>query len=64
MLFAIKLYSCKDIFKHIRKKHGIDIYDVARLFENLKTNYNKTSLDITLTKSGKQGHFLPTFAKA
>ena len=64
MLFAIKLCSRKDIFKHIKKKHGKDISDVVKPFENLITKYEKTSLDIAFIKSCKQEHLLPTFAKA
>ena len=63
MLFAVKLYSRKDIFKHIKKKHGKDISDIVRPFENLKTKYEKTSLHIAFIKSCKQEHLLPTFAK-
>ena len=36
MLFAMKLYSRKDIFKHIKKKHGEVLSDIVRSFENLK----------------------------
>ena len=63
MLFAIKLYSRKDVFKHIKKKHGKDKSDIARSFENLKTKYEKISLDIAFIKSCKKEHLLPMFAE-
>ena len=44
MLFTIKLHSRKDVFKDIKKKHGKDISDVVRSFENLKTKYEKISI--------------------
>ena len=36
MLFTIKLYYRKDIFKHVKKKYGKDISDVVRSFEKNK----------------------------
>ena len=61
-LFIIKLYSQKNIFKYIKKKHGKDIYNIIRSFENLKTKYEKTKLDIQYIKLCKQERLLPTFA--
>ena len=49
--------------KHIRKKHEKDIFDILRSFENLKTKYAKSLLDITFIKSCKTEHILPTFVK-
>ena len=61
-LFIIKLYSQKNIFKYINKKHGKDIYNIIRAFENLKTKYEKTKLDMQYIKLCKQERLLPTFA--
>ena len=61
-LFIIKLYSQKNIFKYIKKKHGKDIYNIIRSFKNLKTKYEKTKLDIQCIKLCKQEQLLPTFA--
>ena len=44
MLFTIKLYSHKDIFKHVKKKHGKDISNVVRSFENLFENMRRHHL--------------------
>ena len=42
LLFTIKLYYRKDIFKHVKKKYGKDISDVVRSFEkNKKICLNK-----------------------
>ena len=62
-LFIIKLYSQKNIFKYIKKKHGKDIYNIVRSFENLKTKYEKTKLDIQYIKLCKQERLLPTFVR-
>ena len=61
-LFIITLYSQKDIFKFIKRKHGKNIYNIWCSFESLKTKFEKTKLDIEYIKSCKQEHLLPTFA--
>ena len=61
-LFIIKLYSQKNIFKYIKKKHGKDIYNIIRSFENIKTKYGNTKLDIQYIKLCKQERLLLTFA--
>ena len=61
-LFIIKLYSQKNIFKYIKKKHGKDICNIRRSFKNLKTKYEKTKLDIQYIKLFKQERLLPTFS--
>ena len=58
------MYSQIDIFKVIKKKHGKDIYTLIRSFENIKTKYVKTILDIKFFKECKQEQLIPTFAKA
>ena len=63
ILFIIKIHSRKDIFKHAETKLGKDIFNVLRLFENLKANYAKKILDITFIKSCKAEHILATFTK-
>ena len=42
--------------------YGKDIYNIIRSFENLKTKYEKTKLDIQYIKLCKQERLLPTFA--
>ena len=61
-MFIIKLYSQKDIFKFIKRRHGKDIYNILRSFESLKTKLEKTKLDIEYIQICKQEHLLPTFA--
>ena len=63
ILFIIKIYSRKDIFKLAKTKLGKDIFNVARPFENVKTNYANTILDVTFIPSCKTDHILPTFTK-
>ena len=62
MLFIVKLYSRINIFKFIKKKHGNDIYTLVRTFENIKTRYEETLLDIKFLKICKVEHLIPTFA--
>ena len=62
LLFIVKLYSRINIFKFIKKKHGNDIYTVVRTFENIKTRYEKTLLDIKFLKICKVEHLIPTLA--
>ena len=62
MLIYNKLYSRHDIFKHIKKKHGKDIYDIVRSFETLKTKFEKVTLDIKFIKTCKREGLIPTFA--
>ena len=61
-LFIVKLYSQKDIFKFIKRRHGQNIYNIWCPFESLKTKFEKTKLDIEYIKLCKQEHLLPTFA--
>ena len=61
-LFVIKLYCRNDIFKHIIKKHGKDIYNMIRSFETLKTKYQKVILDLKFIKTCKKEELIPTFA--
>ena len=61
-LFVIKLYSRNDIFKHIRNKHGKDIYNIIRSFETLKTKYKKVILDLKYIKTCKKEELIRTFA--
>ena len=61
-LFVIKLYCDNDIFNHIRKKHGKDIYNIIRSFETLKTKYQKVILDLKFIKTCKKEELIPTFA--
>ena len=60
-LFVIKLYCDNDIFKHIRKKHGKDIYNIIRSFETLKTKYQNVILDLKFIKPCKKEELILTF---
>ena len=61
-LFIIKLYSCNNIFKRIRKEHGKDINNIIRSFETLKTMYQKVVLYLKFIKTCKMEELIPTFA--
>ena len=62
LLFIVKLYSQINVFNFIKKKHGKDIYTVVRPFENIKTRYDKTLLDIKFLIVCKVENLIPTFA--
>ena len=67
LLFVIKLYSHTNIFKvenenNMKKKHGKDNYTLSRSFENIKTKYEITILDIKFFKQCKQEQLIATFA--
>ena len=53
ILFLIKLFARKDIFQHIKKKHGQDMATIVRSFEQLKTKYMNIVVDIKFIKSCK-----------
>ena len=46
ILFVIKLYARKDIFKYVKKKHGQDIITVIRSLEKTQREFMKVSADI------------------
>ena len=58
-----QLYSQKDIFKDIKRKHWKDIYNILWSFTKLEIKYNKIKLDIEYIKLWKQENLLPTFAE-
>ena len=63
ILFIIKLYARKNIFKHIKKKHEHDLIKVVRDFEQKKTKFEKLDADIAFIKLCKKEQLTPTFAK-
>ena len=63
ILFIIKLYAQKKIFKYIKKKHEQNIVALVRTFEQLKDKYKKIQEDITFIKKYKVENIMPTFAK-
>ena len=63
ILFKYRFYTHNYIFKHIKRKHGKDIFTVVKSFEDLKTKYEKILLDFKFLKTCKKGNLLPTFAK-
>ena len=62
ILFLIKLFARKDIFKHIKKKHGQNMVTIVRSFEQLKTKYMKTLANIKFIKLCETSNVIPTFA--
>ena len=62
ILFITEL-SARNVFKHIKKKHGQEIIRIVRTSENLKTKYIKVAADIRFIKSYKNENIIPTFAK-
>ena len=63
ILFIIKLYARKNIFKHIKKKHGPDLIKVVRDFEQKKTKFEKMDADIAFIKLCHKEQLIPQFAK-
>ena len=63
ILFVIKLYARKDIFKYVKKKHGQDIITVIRSLEKTQRKFMKVSADIKYIKTCKKERLTPTFAK-
>ena len=63
ILFAIKLLSQVNIFKHIERKHGRQILKNIRTLERLKGKWCKINKDIKFTKLFQKEHLIPTFAK-
>ena len=63
ILFIIKLYFQKNIFKYIKKKHRQDLIKVVRDFEQKKTKFEKLDADIAFIKLCKKEQLIPTFAK-
>ena len=62
LLILINLYSQKDTFKHIKKKHGKDIFNAVRSLENIKTKYSDTLLDNNFIESCDTEYILQKFA--
>ena len=63
ILYIIKLYAQINIYKHIKKKHGQDVFRNVRLCEKLKTKYMKINADIKYIKSCRKEELTPHFAK-
>ena len=59
----IKLYARNNIFKHIKKKHGHELINVVRDFEQKKTKFEKLVADIAFIKLRKKEQLFPTLAK-
>ena len=62
-VLVIKLYARKNIFKHIKKKHGPDMIKVVRDFEQKKTKFEKMDADIAFIKLCHKEKLIPQFAK-
>ena len=63
ILFIVKLFTCNNIFKRIKKKHWPEILKVVKMLENLKTKYVKAQAGIEFIKDCKNENIIPTFAK-
>ena len=63
ILFIIKLYARNNIFKRIKKKHGHELINVVRDFEQKKIKFEKLVANITFIKLRKKEQFFPTLAK-
>ena len=63
ILYIIKLYAQINIYKHIKKKHGQDVFRNVRLYEKLKTKYMKINADIKYIKSCRKEELTPHFAR-
>ena len=59
-LFIIKLYARINIFKTI-KKHGQDIYKLAKTLEDKIIKHRKVKLDIIFIKQCKKENIITTF---
>ena len=63
ILFAIKILSQVNIFKHIERKHRRQILKNVRALERLKGKWYKINKDIKFIKLCKKEYLIPTFAK-
>ena len=54
ILFLIKLFTRKNIFKYIKKKHLQDMVTIVRSFEQLKTKYIKTNGEMSYNVNVKK----------
>ena len=54
ILFIIKLYARNNIFKRIKKKHGHELINVVRDFEQKKIKFEKLVANITFIKLRKE----------
>ena len=63
ILFIIKLYARNNIFKRIKKKHGHELINVVRDFEQKKIKFEKLVANITFIKLRKKEQLFPTLAK-
>ena len=63
ILFIIKLYVRNNIFKRIKKKHGHELINVVRDFEQKKIKFEKLVANITFIKLRKKEQLFPTLAK-
>ena len=63
ILFIIKLYARNNIFKRIKKKHGHELINVVRDFEQKKIKFQKLVANITFIKLRKKEQLFPTLAK-
>ena len=63
ILFAIKILSQVNIFKHIERKHRRQILKNVRTLERLMGKWYKINTDIKFIKLCKKEYLIPTFAK-
>ena len=63
IVFIIKSYARNNILRHIKEKHGHELINVVRDFEQKKTKFEKLVADIAFIKLRKKEKLFPTLAK-
>ena len=61
-LCIIKLYTCCNKFKHVKKKHGQDTVTVTCTLEDPKTRLMEMEADIHFIKTCQRENIISTFA--
>ena len=63
ILFIVKLYARNNSFRHIKKKHGHELINVVRDFEQKKTKFEKLVANIAFIKLRKKEQLFSTLAE-
>ena len=62
ILFVIKLYARKNVFKYINKKHKQDMIMLVKSYEPLEIKYMIVESGIKFIKSCKKENLMITFS--
>ena len=62
LIYNQTIFPIQYFDKHIRKKHGKDIYQIVKSFEALKPKFKKVTLDIKFINTCKRQGLIPTSA--